>query len=184
MLSKIYRELKEKMAEIIAKLQEGLASLRAGRASAGLVENIKVDYYGTPTPLKQLSQIAVPQANQIIITPFDPAVIGGVEKAIRQSDIGIEPVGDGRNIRLTIPPMTEERRQDILRGVKQRAEDARVALRNLRQDSWEEIQRLEKAGQLTEDDKYAGEKELNKIIGEYNSQVEELVESKEREIEK
>jgi len=182
MLSKIYRELKEKMAAIISQLQEELAGLRAGRASAGLVENIKVNYYGTPTPLKQTAQITVPEANQILITPFDPGSAGEIEKAIREAKIGIEPINDGKNIRLVLPPMTEERRQEILKGVKQRAEDARIALRNLRQQSWEEIQRLEKQKQITEDDKYDGEAEVNRIITDYNEQVNSLVAAKEKEV--
>ncbi len=184
MLSRIYRELRQKMDRVIERFQEELSSLRTGRASAGLVENIKVVYYGTPTPLKQLAQIGVPEANQITITPFDPAAVAEIEKAIRESDIGIEPINDGKTIRLILPPMTEERRQEIIKGLKQRAEDARIALRNLRQQSWEEIQRLEKAKQLTEDDRYAGEKELNKIIAEYNEQIGELVAQKEKELSK
>ncbi len=182
MYQSIINSTRPKMQEVIEKFQETLKNLRTGRASGGLVESIKVNYYGTPTLLKQLASINIPQANSIIITPWDLNSLGDIELAIRNSDIGMSPVNDGKTIRLTLPSMTEERRNELIKSLRKTEEEAKIVLRQLRQDAWEEIKNLEKEGKVTEDDRYRSEEELNKIINEFNKNIESLTEQKEKEL--
>lgn len=182
MYQTIIHNLRPKMQEVIDKLSENFRSLRTGKANAALVENIAVSYYGTKMPLKQMAQISVPDANLIVIQPWDANSLGDIELAIRNSEIGASPVNDGRLIRLTLAPMTAERREELVKVLHKTAEECRVFLRNLREDSWKEIKKIETAKQITEDDRYRAEKDLNNLIEDFNKKISELIESKEKEI--
>jgi ribosome recycling factor len=176
------RQLEQEMGRVIDKLREELGKLRTGRANASLVESITVSYYGTPTPLKQMASISVPESSMVQIQPWDKSSLGEIEKAVRDSGKGLNATNDGNSVRVTLPPLTEERRQDLIKMVHAQAEETRVALRNLRHRQWEEVLANVKAGQATEDDKYRGEKDLNDLIGKFNKQIEELVANKEKDI--
>jgi ribosome recycling factor len=182
MYQNILRNLRPKMQETQDKLAESFRSLRTGKATSALVENIIVSYYGTKVPLKQMAQISVPDPSSILIQPWDANSLGDIELAIRNSEIGLNPTSDGRQIRLSLPPMTAERRQDLIRLLHQSAEECRIAMRNLREEAWKEIKKLESQKQITEDDRYTAEKELNKLIDDFNSKTDELVGAKEKEI--
>lgn len=182
MFQKIVSQLKSKMQEVIDKLQENFRGIRTGKASSALVENIAVSYYGSKVPLKQMANITTPDASLIVIQPYDINSLGDVELAIQNSDIGINPSSDGRSIRLSLPPMTAERREELVKMIHKAAEESRIVLRNLREDAWREVKQLETQKQITEDDRYSAEKELNKIIEEFNHKINELIETKEKEI--
>lgn len=182
MYQTIIRNLRPKMQETQNKLAENFRSLRTGKANSALVENIAVSYYGTKTPLKQMAQISVPDANMIVIQAWDLNSLSDIELAIRNSEIGINPSSDGRVIRLSLPPMTAERREELIKIIHKTAEECRVVLRNLREEAWKEVKKLETAKQITEDDRYDAEKELNILIEDFNKKINDLVESKEKEI--
>lgn len=182
MYSQIIRQTKTKFDQVIEKLKEDFGSIRTGRASGSLVENIPVTYYGSTTVLKQMATIATPDSTQITIQPWDRNALGDIETAIRNSDLNLSPVNDGQLVRISLPPMTEERRNELARTISKKGEEARIALRNVRGESWDEIKKLEKKSELTEDDRYSAEKELNEIIDEYNKKIEAMVTDKEKEI--
>jgi len=182
MFQKIVNQLKPKMQEVIDKLRDNFRGIRTGKASSALVENIAVSYYGTKVPLKQMANITTPDASLIVIQPWDVNSLGDIEMAIQNSDIGINPSSDGRAIRLSLPPMTAERREELVRMIHKAAEESRIVLRNLREEAWREVKQLENQKQITEDDRYRAEKELNKIIEEFNHRINELIEAKEKEI--
>ena len=166
----------------IDHLKSELSTLRTGRANSSLVENLNVEYYGTPTPLIQIAQISVPEPRVIAIQPYDKSALKDIEKAIQQSNIGITPVNDGNFVRLNIPSMTEERRKDLVKVVGQMEEKARVSVRNIREEIWKEIQRMEKEGEISEDDKIASKGELQKMIDNYNEEIKKVAETKEKEV--
>jgi len=176
------RNLKSKFEQIIQKLKEDLAGVRTGRASTGLVENILVSYYGSTTPLKQMATLSTPDATQISIQPWDKNALGDIELALRNSDQNLSASSDGNVIRVSLPPMTQERRDELVRSIHRKGEEGRIALRTSRSDVWEKIKRLEKDGKVTEDDRYSAEKELNDIIDEYNKKIETQVLEKENEL--
>lgn len=176
------KKMKEKFEQVIAKLKEDFANIRTGRASTGLVENILVSYYGSTTPLKQMASLSTPDASQIVIQPWDKNSLGDIELAVRNSDLGLSPVNDGNVVRVSLPPMTEERRTELVRNISRKTEEARIALRNVRGETWETIQRMQKAGTITEDDRYGAEKELNSVIDDYNQKVNAVFADKEKEI--
>lgn len=182
MYQEIIRKLKPKMEEVLKKLGENFIQLRTGKANAALVENIQVTYYGSKVPLKQMAQISIPDASSISIQPWDANSLGDVELAIRNSELGLNPVNDGRLVRLSLPPMTSERREELVKMIHKTTEECRVALRNLREESWREVGKLKTAKQITEDDYYTAEKELKKIIEDYNLKVNKILEDKEKEI--
>lgn len=182
MYAQVIKDLKLKFEQIIARLRDDFAGIRTGRASTGLVENIQVSYYGATTPLKQMATLSTPDAAQIIIQPWDKGSLGDIELAIRNSDINLSPTNDGSVVRISLPPMTEERREELIRNIHRKGEEGRIALRTTRSDTWEKIKRLEKDSQITEDDRYAAEKELNNIIDEYNKKIEVEVVNKEKEL--
>src|SRR3989344_2534419 len=169
-------------AKAVEHLKQELATLRTGRASAALVENIVVEFYGNPTPLMHMAQIMIPEPRQIAIQPYDKNALKDIEKAMQASNLGINPVNDGNFIRLTIPQMTEERRKELVKIVGQMAEKTRVAIRNLREDIWKEIQRQEKAGKISEDDYRSGKDDLQKIIDKKNEEIKKIAETKEKEV--
>ncbi len=182
MYSSIIKELTSDFEKIIERLREDFANIRTGRASTSLVENIKVNYYGSVAPLKQMATLSTPDASQIIIQPWDKNALGDIELAVRNSDLNLSGVNDGNVVRIVLPPMTEERRNELIRNISKKGEEARIALRNVRQQAWDKIKKMEKDGEVTEDDKYSGEKELNEIIETYNKRIEETVKSKEQEL--
>ncbi len=182
MLQPILNRLRPKMDEVIQKLKEDLQTVRTGKASVALVDNIFVSYYGAQTPLKQMAQVNTPDANLIVIQPWDINSLGDIEIALRNADLGFGVTNDGRVVRISLPPMTEERRMEFIKLIHQKAEAVRITLRNLREEAWREVQRLEKAGSLTEDDRYQGEKDLNKLIEDFNKKIQELIEAKEKEL--
>jgi ribosome recycling factor len=175
-------KLKPKMQEVANKLSESLRGLRTGKASASLVENIMVSYYGSKVPLKQTANISTPDPSSIVIQPWDANALGDIQLAIQNSGIGLNPSSDGRSIRLSLPPMTAERREKLIKMIHKMAEESRVVLRNLREETWREIKKLESQKQVTEDDRYVAEKELNKLIEDFNNKINEQVEAKEKEI--
>ncbi len=174
--------MKQKFEQVIEKIREDFKGIRTGRASSGLVENISVTYYGQTTPLKQMANITTPDAALIVIQPWDKNSLGDIELAIRNSDLNLSPTNDGNVVRISLPPMTEERRLELIRSISKKGEEARIALRNVRQDAWESIQKMQKEGSITEDDKYSAEEEINKIISEFNKKIEEALKEKESEI--
>lgn len=182
MYQSIINQSQPKMQEVVEKFKESLQALRVGRANAAMVDGIMVNYYGKTTPLKQLASIATPQADQILITPWDQNSLGDIELALRNSNLGLSPANDGRTIRLILPPLTEERRNELSKTVQKTAEEAKVVFRQIRQEVWEKIKTLEKEGKLTEDDRYRSEEELNKTINEFNRKIEELADHKEAEL--
>lgn len=159
-----------------------LTTIRTGRASAALLDGIRVDYYGVPTSIKQVATVSVPDAKTIHVQPFQQNMLTAVDKAIRASDLGLTPNNDGHSIRLPIPSLTEERRKDLLKVVKKLGEDTRIAIRNIRRDAIEKIKASEKAGKITEDDMHRGEKEAQEITDDYIKEVDKVILAKEKEI--
>lgn len=182
MIDKILRGLKPKMDEVIEKLKEDLQTIRTGKASASLVENVLINYYGAPTPLKNMANISTPDAFLIVVQPWDANSLGDIEIGLRNSNLNLGLTNDGRVVRITLPPLTEERRGEFIKMIHQKAEGCRIVLRTLRQEAWEEVQKEKKTGEITEDDLYAGEKDLNKIIEDYNTKIKTLIEAKEKDL--
>jgi len=172
----------EKLKKAIEAVTREFSEIRTGRASPHLVEGIHIDYYGAPTMLKQLASISVPDAHLITIQPWDPSVIAEVEKAILKSNLGITPSNDGKMIRLSIPALSSERREELDKVVKKMAEDGKISLRTIRRDSKEALEKLEKDKAITEDDKFRGIDDLQKIVDRYMAKVEEILKGKEKEI--
>jgi len=182
MLNEIYDDARERMTKTLKNLESEYKRLRTGRASTALVEHIRVEYYGMPTPLNQLATITVPEPRTIMIQPWDLSVVAEVEKAILKSDLGLTPNNDGKIIRINIPPLTEERRQELVKVVKRMAEEAKVALRNIRRDANEMIKEMKKEKQISEDDQFRGQEKIQKLTDEFVKKVDELLEKKEKEI--
>jgi ribosome recycling factor len=172
----------ERMKKTVASLKGGFASIRTGRASASLFDKIKVDYYGDKSPLAQVANVSVPEARLIVIQPWDKAMIAEIEKAIRSSELSLNPSNDGKVIRISIPPLTEERRKELVKLAKNQAEQSRVAVRNIRRDGNEELKKLLKNGELTEDDESKFSTELQKLTDSYITKVNQVLEEKEKEI--
>ena len=173
---------KEHMDKTISVLKQDLNTVRAGRANAALLDQITVDYYGTQTPVKNLSNISVPDPRTLMITPFDPSSIKAIEKAILTSNLGINPSNDGRNIRLVIPVVTEERRKELTKVIKKMGEDSKVAVRNSRREANDTIKKLEKAGELTEDDVKDEQEEVQKMTEKCMKEIDKIVAAKEKEL--
>lgn len=181
--------IKELIAEKSASFESAVehfldeaAKIRTGRANPALVEGLLVDYYGVKTPLKQIASINIPEARQILIQPWDKGGLVFIESAIRDSDLGLNPSNDGQNIRITLPALTEERRKDLVKTLGHRVEDSRIVIRTVREEIWKEIQDLERAGDISEDDKFFGKDELQKVVDEYNQKLETIRKKKEEEI--
>jgi ribosome recycling factor len=163
-------------------MKNELSTLRTGRANASLVEHIEAEYYGARTPLLQMAQITVPEPRMIVIQPYDKNSMKDIEKAIQASNLGINPVNDGNFIRLTIPQMTEERRKEIVKMVGQMAEKSRVSVRNIREEIWKELQKMENDGKLTEDELRTSKDDLQKVVDKYNDEIKKATEAKEKEV--
>lgn len=181
-MQEVLEELRQGMDKSIDSFNSELAKVRTGRASTALLDGIKVDYYGTPTPLNQLATISAPESRLITIQPWDINSIGEIEKAIMKSDLGLTPQNDGKIIRITIPTLTEERRKELVKLVKNMAEDYRVALRNQRRDSNDFLKELKKEKEISEDDFFRLQDRVQEVTDEYVKKVDELVKQKEQEI--
>jgi len=175
-------EAESRMKKSVALLREDLQSLRAGRATPALVEKIHVEYYGTPTPLMQVAQISVPEPRLLVIQPWDKSLVPVIEKAILKSDLGVSPASDGVVLRLAIPPLTEERRKDLVKAVHRKAEEEKVAVRNVRRDTIEHLKAEQKAGKMPEDELHRSENELQKITDRMIGDIDQAVGTKEKEI--
>jgi len=172
----------DKMDKAVSVLKEELAGVRTGRATPALLSRLVVDYYGTQVPIQQLASLSVPEPRTLVIQPFDKSAISSMEKAIQASDIGITPSNDGQVIRLNFPPLTEERRKDLIKVVHHRGEEGRVAVRNIRRHSKEGLERLEREGGISEDDLVRSEKELQKLTDKHVALIDEVVAHKEQEL--
>lgn len=178
----VHQVLEEKMRKSISVLKEELNTVRAGRANPALLDKIMVDYYGSPTPLKNISNISVPDPRSLMISPFDPKSVHDIEKAINIANLGINPSNDGKVIRLAIPAVTEERRKELIKVVKKYGEDAKVAIRNERRDANDELKKQEKAGELTEDDLKKALDEVQKKTDKTIKDIDTIIAEKEKEI--
>lgn len=176
------KKTSERMTGAVDSLRKDFASIRTGRASLGLVEGIVVDYYGTLTPLPQLASLSIPESRQIAIQPWEQRLIPEIEKAIMKSDLGLTPMNDGRIIRINIPILTEERRKQLVKVVRKRAEEAKVAVRNIRRDANDELKKFEKEKHLSEDEVKREQEEVQKITDSFVQKVDEILEHKEKEI--
>lgn len=182
MLKEIYKEAETRMKGAVQSLEEDLTGIRTGRAHPGLVERLQIEYYGSPTPLIQLATISVPEPRSLLIKPFDATTLKSIEKSILASDLGLTPNNDGKSIRLNLPPLTEERRRDLVKIVHHRLEDARVAVRNIRRDSIRDLREFEQEKMISEDDLEEGQEELQKLTDRYIEEINQAGQRKEKEI--
>ncbi|PIP28490.1 MAG: ribosome recycling factor [Candidatus Moranbacteria bacterium CG23_combo_of_CG06-09_8_20_14_all_35_22] len=182
MINEVINKYRDDFEKAISYFKDELGKLRTGRASVSLVEDLLVDYYGAKSPLKQIASITVPEARTIAIAPWSRDVLVDIEKAIRESQLNLNPINDGQIIRINLPALNEERRKEIVKMLNQKSEEARVSVRRIREEIWEEIQNLEKTGTIGEDDKFSGKDKLQKVVDEYNTKIEEIRKKKEEEI--
>lgn len=182
----MYKEIIEQQAEIFSEAIEHfkgeIEKFRTGRATPALVDYLVVDYYGTKTPMKQIASINVPEPRSLMIQPWDRGALSAIETAIRSANIGLNPTNDGVVIRIALPPLTEDRRKELVKALNQKAEEARIAVRNIREDAWKEIQGLEKEGLIGEDAKFKAKEELQVVVEEYNKKIEEMRKKKETDM--
>jgi ribosome recycling factor len=181
-MQELIKNTEEKMNKTVAVLERDYKSVRAGRANASVLDRITVDYYGVPTPIQQMAAVSVPEPRILMISPWDASSLKDIEKAILVSDIGINPQNDGRIIRLSFPPLTEERRKEIVKDVKKMAEENKVAIRNTRRDALEKLKSLKKANTITEDDVTNGEKKIQTLTDKFCKEIDDLAAIKEKEI--
>ena len=177
-----YTNLKERMEKTIGAFKEKLSEIRAGRANPAILNKVKIDYYGTPTPINQVAGISVPEARLIVIQPWDVSVLKDIEKAILASDIGLNPNNDGKVIRLAFPELTEERRKDLAKEIRKIAEEAKVSIRAIRRDGIDEAKAKQKNSEITEDDLKTAETEIQKITDKYIEEIDKILADKEKEI--
>ena len=182
MVDEIFEDLNDRMGKSVEALKRDYNRLRTGRASVSLLDGIKVSYYDTPTPLNQMASLAIPEPRLIVIQPWDKTAIGEIEKAILKSELGLTPMNDGKVIRISIPPLTEERRKELVKVARKMAEDNKVAIRNIRRDANDMLKDLKKEKEITEDELYRTQEEVQKITDQFISQVDELCTAKEKEI--
>jgi ribosome recycling factor len=182
MIDEIFEDLKDRMGKSIESLKREYSRLRTGRASISLLDGIRVSYYDTPTPLNQMASLAVPEPRLIVIQPWDKTGIEDIEKAILKSELGLTPINDGKVIRISIPPLTEERRKELVKVARKMSEENKVAIRNIRRDANEMLKDLKKEKEITEDDLYRSQEEVQKTTDQFISQVDELCAAKEKEI--
>jgi ribosome recycling factor len=176
------RSAESGMKKAVSSLTDEFNTIRTGRASSALFEKVKVEYYGTPTPLNQVATISVPEARLVVIQPWDKSIIGDIEKAIQKSELSVNPSNDGKVIRISIPPLTEERRQEFVKMAGKMAEEHRVSIRNIRREANDELKSLAKNGEISEDEQKRGEERVQKLTDEYIEQVNKALEEKEKEI--
>jgi ribosome recycling factor len=181
-LDDVLQDAKRRMKKTVEHVRDDFTAVRTGRASASLLNRVSVDYYGAPTPLNQIASIAVPEPTLLVVSPYDKSVIEDVEKAILQADLGVTPVNDGNVIRLPIPKLTEERRVELTRVVRTKAEDGRVAIRNIRRDAIDDLRSFEKDGEITKDDLHRGQEEVQKLTDRFITETDEMLKVKEKEL--
>ena len=181
-MKQLYTDLKRRMDQAVAGFQGNLASTRTGRASAHMLDQIKVDYYGTPTPITQMAQVSTPEPQSIVIQPWDPSIIKEIEKAIQASDLGFNPLSDGKIIRVPVPPMTEERRREVVKHLNRVLEEHRTAVRNVRRDGNDALKKLAKDKKISEDEEKRAMEEVQKMTDEEIRRMEELSRKKEAEV--
>ena len=182
MLKDEYKVYEEKMKKSIESVMSDFDTVRAGRANASVLNRISVDYYGTPTPIQQIGSIGSPDPRTLVITPWDASILKGIEKAIQESDLGINPQNDGKCIRLAFPQLTEERRKELIKQVKKYGEDAKVAVRNVRRDAVDFVKKAQKKGELTEDDQKKAEKDIQELTDKYIKKIDEMCAKKDKEL--
>jgi ribosome recycling factor len=182
MLDLVYSETEERMQKVIGAYQRELAILRAGRATPSLLDRIEVEYYGTVTPLNQLAGISAPESRLLVIQPWDKQAIGDIEKAILKSDLGLTPSNDGALIRLSIPQLTEERRKELVKYLRKKAEESKVGIRNIRRDANDEVKQLEKSGDISEDEHRRSQEKIQEITNQKITEIDEITDLKEKEI--
>ncbi|MFS8512310.1 MAG: ribosome recycling factor [Planifilum fulgidum] len=182
MLENIKKQSAEKMEKAIQVLKKDLASMRAGRATPALLEKVTVSYYGSEMPVNQLANISAPEPRLLVVQPWDKSALAEIERAILKSELGLTPTNDGNVIRITIPALTEERRAELVKVVKKNGEESKVAIRNIRRDANEEIKKLGKNGEISEDDVRRGQDEIQKLTDRYIREVDEVIAAKEKEI--
>lgn len=182
MADAIFNEAKDKMHKAAENLQRNLGQIRAGRANASLLDRVQVTYYGVPTPLNQMASITIPEARVLMITPFDKSMVQEVEKALLASDLGITPTSDGNVIRLVIPQLTEERRKELAKEVKKEAEQAKVAIRNIRRDAIDGYKKQQKNSEITEDDLRSAEKDIQDLTDKSIKELDKIASDKEKEL--
>lgn len=182
MLKELLKETETHMKGTIEATKREFQAVRTGRANAGILDRVVVDYYGTPTPVNQVGNVSVPDSRMIVIQPWDKSVLAAVEKAILKADLGLNPVNDGSVIRLPIPQLTEERRKELVKVVKKEAEEKRIVIRNLRRDANDKVKIFEKDGKVTEDESKRGLEDIQKLTDKYIGEIEKLLELKEKEI--
>jgi ribosome recycling factor len=178
----ILMDTEERMEKAVNVFRDELRGLRTGRATPALVDSLRVEYYGSPTPLKQMAQISCPEPQQIVIRPFDVSQLKEIEKAIRSSDLGMSPNNDGKMIRLTVPPMSGEQRQKMVKRIKESAEACRVSCRNIRRDGNKHFDAAEKAGDMTEDERDKGKEDVQALLKQYEDKINDMAEKKTKEI--
>ena len=178
----IFAKTKERMEKCLDSLERDFSTIRAGRANPNVLNNVMVDYYGTPTPINQMAAVSVPEPRLLVIQPWDASTLKEIEKAINVAEIGINPQNDGKVIRLAFPQLTEEHRKTLVKDVSHRGEDAKVAIRNIRRDAMDDLKKLKKNNEITEDDQKDGEKELQNITDSFVKQIEDVQKKKESEI--
>ena len=182
MIKDALKEAEAKMKSSLQSLEDDLAGIRTGRATPALVERLSVEYYGSPTPLQQLATFSVPEPRQILIKPFDPSSIKDIERAIQASDLGLTPSNDGKSIRLTLPPLTQERRQELVRVVNSRVEEGRISIRNVRRDTIRDLREFKEEKMISEDDLERAEDDIQKVTDKYIEEMNAVGKRKEEEI--
>jgi ribosome recycling factor len=182
MLDDVYADLRDRMKKAVESLDAEYKRVRTGRASVALVDSIRADYYGTPTPLAQLATLTIPDPRTIMIQPWDTSVIGEIEKAILRSELGLTPMSDGKAIRIGIPPLTAERRRDLVKVVKKKAEESKVAIRNIRRDINEKLKDLKSDKKISEDEHFRGQEEIQKLTDDFIKKVDSVCSAKEKEV--
>ena len=182
MVKDVLKDVEKKMKVSVEHFRKDLSKLRTGRASITLFEDLRIDYYGTQTPLNQVATLGVPDPTLVTIQPWDPTLLDQIDKAIRSSDLGLNPINDGKVLKIPIPPLDEERRNEIAKHIGKMLEDEKTALRIMRRDGKEQIEELEKEKAITEDDKFWGLDKLQEVTDEYNKKIEEIASAKEKEI--
>ena len=181
-MDKVSRDAEEKMKKAVKALEDEFKTIRTGRASAALFENIRVDYYDQKVPLNQVATISVPEARLVVIQPWDRSVLSEIEKAVQKSELSVNPNNDGKVIRINIPPLTEERRKELVKVVRNIAEKSRVSVRNIRRDANDELKNMQKSSEIGEDQSKRGQDEIQKLTDRYIGEINSIVESKEKEI--
>lgn len=182
MINDTKQEAKERMEKALVALGRDFNRVRTGRATPALLEPVRADYYGSPTPLNQMATVSIPEARLIVIQPWDPSTCGAIEKGILASDLGLTPQNDGKVIRIAIPPLTEERRKELVKVVRKMGEDAKVSVRAARRDANDMLKEFKKEGEISEDDSFRGQDEVQKITDDYVKKVDEAISEKEKEI--